>query len=69
MYVISEADCAVGEEVGFTMSTVWDNCEHIWKVDIDSQWHSELYTAVECIKCECPGELTNSTQEVFWPST
>jgi hypothetical protein len=47
----------------------WDDCEHIWNAKIDSQFSSEHFTAVKCVKCQCPGEMNNKTGEVYWPAT
>lgn len=51
------------------MNDDWDNCQHEWKARIDSQFHSESFTDVYCVKCDCPGEKNNETGEVFWPAT
>ncbi len=47
----------------------WDNCDHEWRTEIDSQSHSENKTAVFCVKCRCPGEQDSKTGDVFWPAT
>ena len=47
----------------------WQNCKHEWRELVDSQWHSEIETAVECKKCGCPGAKDNKTGEVYWPAT
>lgn len=46
----------------------WNFCEHEWE-EIDSQFSNEKITAVRCVKCDCPGELDNKTEEVFWPAS
>lgn len=47
----------------------WQNCKHEWRELVDSLWHSEIETAVECKKCGCPGAKDNKTGEVYWPAT
>jgi hypothetical protein len=51
-----------------TGSAHWHDCEHEWK-EIDAPDLSENYGSVVCVKCECPGEMTWATREVFWPAT
>lgn len=45
--------------------TVWDECDHVWSVRMDSQFEDE----VVCEKCGCPGARNGDTGEVFWPAT
>ena len=47
----------------------WNDCEHVWEIELDSQFHSEKKVAVTCIKCKCPGEQNLETKQVFWPAT
>lgn len=47
----------------------WDDCEHEWKVKVDSQFSNERYEDVYCTKCQCPGERFLETGEVYWPAT
>lgn len=42
---------------------------HVWKEEIDSQSHSEYFTAVYCKLCDVPGEKNVKTGEVFYPAT
>lgn len=47
----------------------WNNCEHEWQVEMDSQFHSEVETSVKCVKCGCHGARDNKTGQIFWPAT
>jgi hypothetical protein len=48
----------------------WDACEHEWKI-APGDWDSGIKDTEEviCIKCQCPGERDNKTNEVCWPAT
>ena len=49
--------------------TNWDDCDHEWRVEVDSQFHSQTKTAVICTKCSCPDAKDTRTANVFWPAT
>ena len=47
----------------------WNDCEHEWQEAEDSMATPETHTDVACKKCDCPGERTEATGEVFWPAS
>lgn len=52
------------------MSAYWDDCEHEWTEDTsDHDICKDGYTQVVCKKCGVPGEQTDATGEVYWPTT
>ena len=47
----------------------WENCEHEWEAEVDSQFTNENEEDVKCIKCKCPGSRDINSGSVYWPAT
>lgn len=51
------------------MNAEWESCEHEWEAEVDSQFSNEVFEAVTCVKCKCPGSRGLNNGEVYWPTT
>lgn len=47
----------------------WNECDHDWIVDPGDHDIGGNRTQMVCKKCGCPGERSDDTGEIYWPTT